>query len=303
MEKKMNQKKITVEYYNTCELNQEFENTFSRDNVDISVLLNSLSNKSVKERTINYNGENLLLSFIEFNKESKLWELIFFKSRSSTIPIIIDTNGNSRQILLKDNEMISEALCMLYDSSKQILCMQRNIYAVGTKGIEEFFSSFLKNNIYLESIHKLNSQKKSLLKGSKLKKFKLHVRNEKKKNILPIQFKQYNKNTSICKVIDSALAVNSSIINIEFSMGNSSNIIKIEDDDFDVFQDLMNNNNVKIFELGFATDEKSNMQITDFMDSRIHDTMSISYPKGGIVDFKDIINKMTEKYKNNLFFK
>ena len=303
MEKKMNQKKITVEYYNTCELTQEFENTFSRENIDISVLLNSLSNKSVKERTINYNGENLLLSFIEFNEESKLWELIFFKSRSSTIPIIIDTNGNSRQILLKDNEMISEALCMLYDPSKQILCMQRNIYAVGTKGIEEFFSSFLKNNIYLESIHKLNSQKKSLLKGSKLKKFKLHVRNEKKKNILPTKFKQYNKNTSICKVIDSALAVNSSIINIEFSMGNSSNIIKIEDDDFDVFQDLMNNNNVKIFELGFATDEKSNMQITDFMDSRIHDTMFISYPKGGIVDFKDIINKMTEKYKNNLFFK
>lgn len=303
MDKKMNQKKITVEYYNTCQLNQEFGNNFSRDNIDISILLHSLSNKPVKERTINYNGENLLLSFIEFNNESKLWELIFFKSRSSTIPIIIDTNGNSRQIILKDNEMISEALCVLYDSSKQILCMQRNIYAVGTRGIEDFFSSFLKNNIYLESIHKLDSQKKSLLKGSKLKKFKLHVRNEKKKNMLPIKFKQYNKNTSICKVIDSALAVDSSIINIEFSMGNSSNIIKIEDDDFDVFQDLINNNNVKVFELGFATDEKSNMQITDFMDSRIHDTMSISYPKGGIVDFKDIINRMTEKYKNNLFFK
>ena len=303
MDKKMNQKKITIEYYNTCQLNQEFGNNFSRDNIDISILLNSLSNKPVKERNINYNGENLLLSFIEFNNESKLWELIFFKSRSSTIPIIIDTNGNSRQILLKDNEMISEALCVLYDSSKQILCMQRNIYAVGTRGIEDFFSYFLKSNIYLESIHKLDSHKKFLLKGSKLKKFKLHVRNEKNKNLLPVKFKQYNKNTSICKVIDSALAVDSSIINIEFSMGNSSNIIKIEDDDFDVFQDLMNNNNVKVLELGFAADETSNMQITDFMDSRIHDTISISYPKGGIINFKDIINKMTNKYKNNLFFK
>lgn len=136
MDKKMNQKKITIEYYNTCQLNQVSGNEFSRDNVDISILLSSLSNKPIKERNINYNGENLLLSFIEFNNESKLWELIFFKSRSSTIPIIIDTNGNSRQILLKDNEMISEALCVLYDASKQILCMQRNIYAVGTKGLE-----------------------------------------------------------------------------------------------------------------------------------------------------------------------
>ncbi len=303
MDKKMNQKKITIEYYNTCALNQECGSDFSRDITDISILLNSLSHRPVKERTINYNGENLLLSFIEFNNESKLWELIFFKSRSSTIPIIIDTNGNSHQILLKDNEMISEALCVLYDSSTQILCMQRNIYAFGTKGIEDFFSFFSKPNIYLESIHKLDSQKKSLLKGSKFKKFKLHIRNGINKNLSPTASKQYNKNTSICKVIDSALAVNSSIINIEFSMGNSSNIIKIEDEDFEVFQDLMNNNNVKVFELGFAPDEKSNMQITDFMDSRIHDTLSISYPKGGIVDFKDIINKMTEKYRNNLFFK
>ena len=302
MEKKMNHKKITIEYYNTCHLNQEYGNNFSRDNIDISVLLESLSKKSTKERVINYNGENLLLSYIEYNKESKLWELIFFKSRSSTIPIIVDTDGNSRQILLKKNEMISEALCILYDSSKQILCMQRNIYAVGTRGIEDFFSSFLKKNIYLESIHKLDSQKRSLLKGSKLKKFKLHIRNEKKKNLLPVKYKQYNKNTTVCKVIDSALAVDSSIINIEFSMRNSSNIIKLEDEDFEVFQDLMNNNNVKTFELGFASDEKANMQITDFMDSRIHDTLSISYPKGGIIDFKDIISKMTEKYKNNLFF-
>ncbi len=303
MNKNMNKKNITIEYYNTCQLNQEGKNTFSRDNIDITILLDSLVNKSVKERTINYNGENLLLSFIEFNNESKLWELIFFKSRSSTIPIIIDINGNSRQILLNDDEMISEALCVLYDPTKQILCMQRNIYAVGTRGIEEFFSSFLKYNIFLESIHKLDSQKKSLLKGSKLKKFKLHVRNEKKKNLLPAKFKKYNKNTSICNVIDSALAVDSSIINIEFSMGNSSNIIKIEDDDFDVFQDLMNNNNVKVLELGFAADEKSSMQITDFMDSRIHDNISISYPKGGIINFFDILKKMTDKYKNNLFFK
>ena len=56
----------------------------------------------------------------------------------------------------------------------------------------------------------------------KFKKFKLHIRNGINKNLSPTASKQYNKNTSICKVIDSALAVNSSIINIEFSMGNFS---------------------------------------------------------------------------------
>lgn len=87
-----------------------------------------------------------------------------------------------------------------------------------------------------------------------LKKFKLHIKNVKKDKNDSNGIIQYNKNTSICKAIDSALAVSSAIINIEFSMGNSSQTINIEDDDFEVFQDLTTNNNVKSLELGMIPD-------------------------------------------------
>ena len=49
-------------------------------------------------------------------------------------------------------------------------------------------------------------------------------------------------------------------------MGNSSQVINVQEEDFEVFEDLMNNNNVKCLELGLAPDEHSTMQITDFMD-------------------------------------
>ena len=45
------------------------------------------------------------------------------------------------------------------------------------------------------------------------------------------------------------------------------------------------------------------MQITDFMDSRIHDTIIISYKKNSSVDFSEILEKMTEKLKENLYLK
>lgn len=298
-----NVKNITIEYYNTSSFTQVTNktNTYARDKIDISLLLTKLQEKSVQERTIQYNGENLLLSSIEFNNNSNLWELIFFKSRSSTIPFIINRNGNSRQIILNDDEMISEALCIIYEPSTRILAMQRNVYAVGTKGIESFFSHFSNMPIILDSLHSIDSEKKCILKRSKIKKFKLNVRNVKKKDGTPNSITQYNKNTSICKVIDSALAVNSTFINIEFSMGNTSNTIEVEDEDFEVFEHLMNNNNVKTLELGCVPDEKATMQITDFMDSRIHDLISIPYKKGEALNFTEILNKMTDKFRKNLY--
>ena len=129
----------------------------------------------------------------------------------------------------------------------------------------------------------------------------MNVRNVKKKNETQNTITQYNRKTTICKVIDSALAVNSSFINIEFSMGNSSSIINVEDEDFEIFQSLMNNNNVTVLELGFVPDEKSTMQITDFMDARIHDTISVPYKKGEYLDFSEVLKKMTEKFKQNIY--
>ena len=91
------------------------------------------------------------------------------------------------------------------------------------------------------------------------------------------------------------------IINIEFSVANSSKAINIQDEDFDVFQDLMNNNNVKCLEIGFAPDEYSTMQITDFMDLRVHDIITLQCTRGNPINTSEILDKMIEKYKENLY--
>lgn len=300
MKQNTNIKNITIEYYNTCtmvEINHN-TNTYARAKTDINNLLQTLKDLSAKERTINYNGENLILSSIDYNQSINLWELVFFKSRSATIPFIINDEGASRKIKLKDDEMISEVLCAEYNPDTKVLAMQRNVYAVGTRRLEEFFSFFLHESLYLDSIQTLSEEKKKFFKKSKLKKLKIHIKKDKNSSK---GITQYNKNTSICKAIDSALAVNSAIINIEFSVGNSSKAIELQDEDYDIFQDLMNNTNVKCLKLGLAPDEHSTMQITDFMDLRIRDLISIQFTKGNPINITDLLNKMTEKFKNNIY--
>ena len=301
---KSKQKNITIEYYTTTSLTK-VENTvdsYRNTEMDISILLQKLSQLEVSKRKINYNNELLILASISFNKNSNLWELIFYKSRSINVPFIIDSSGNSRKIVLKNGEMISEAICMLYDPNTKILAMQRNVYAVGTKGIETFLSSFSKLPISLTCITSITENKRKLLTNLKIKKFKLVVKNVKnKKNVTKTPITQYNKNTTICKVIDSALAVNSSTINIEFSMGNSSEILHLEDSDFEVFQKLIDNNNVRSLELGCVSNQNDNMQITDFIDSRITDNIILSFNKGETIDLSILLVKMTEKMKNNIY--
>ena len=45
------------------------------------------------------------------------------------------------------------------------------------------------------------------------------------------------------------------------------------------------------------------MQITDFMDFRIHDTIYVPFTKGTPINFSEILKKMAEKFKNNLYLK
>lgn len=299
-------KNITIEYYKVCayDTDENDNSTAIIKECEISHLLEILQKEDAQSRTIDYIGEYVILSTIEYDEVSKLWKMVFFKSRSSTPPFITNKNGASRKIELNNDEMISEALCVEYDPKTCIIIMQRNVYAFGTKCLETFLSSFLNYSIVLESIQNLNQEKRKLLKKNVVKKFKLRIKNvskgKKDKNDNGSIF-QYKKNTTICKVIDSALAVNTAIINIEFSVANSSKAINIQDEDFDVFQDLMNNNNVKCLEIGFAPDEYSTMQITDFMDLRVHDIITLQCTRGNPINTSEILDKMIEKYKENLY--
>ena len=63
----------------------------------------------------------------------------------------------------------------------------------------------------------------------------------------------------------------------------------------------MNNQNVTSLQLGYAKSENDNMQITDFIDARIKDVISIPVVTGETLDVTLLLAKMAEKMKNNIY--
>ena len=305
MDKNNNIKNITVEYYKVLSYvkSNDLKNTMVLSTCEISNSLKKLQEQKVNERCLTYKGELVILTTIEYNKDTKLWELVFFKGRASNLPFIVNKNGDLRDLSLNSDEMLSEVLCVLYNPDTKTIALQRNIYAFNVKCLEEFINLHSKYHLILEPIQSLTDEKRKILKKSVLKKFKLRVYNPVSKigDGSDNKPKLYKKDTSICKAIDAALAMNTSVINIEFSVSNSCKAIHMEDADLEVFEDLMNNNNVKSLEVGVAADEYSVMQITDFMDTRIHDTIAVPFIKGKQIDVLEILKKMTEKFKENLY--
>lgn len=244
-----------------------------------------------------------MLRSIVINKITGLWELIFLRGRSAGIPVISNELGEIREIKLESNERLSETLCLLYDPIKKITIIQRNIFAVGIKGIETFFSNYLTYPIMLSSIQNISEDNKLFSRQSKIKRFSLVVHNVTKKSKTPVAVKQYNKGTSITKVIDAALATKSNIINIDISMGNNKQLLNVDKEDFEVFEDLIGNSNVKKLEVGFVPDEFSSMQLTDFINTRVHDIITISLNKDKSINTTEIIEKMTKEYNANVYLK
>ena len=64
----------------------------------------------VEKRCLNYKGELVILTTIEYNKNTELWELVFFKGRASNLPFIVNKNGDLRDLSLDSDEMLSKVL-------------------------------------------------------------------------------------------------------------------------------------------------------------------------------------------------
>ena len=299
-------KNITIEYYKvyTYEESQNNKNTITEKELEVSPLLEKLQQLNKKQKNIYSKEGYIALHSIKYNQKTNLWELVFFKERDNFAPFILDKkNGNVRNLILKNDEMISEILCVEYNPKINVFAIQRNIYAFGKKSLENFFASNLNVNFILRPIGKLNKETEKILKKGVVKKFKLHIKNVADKNGEISTPPRYNKHTALCNVINSAMSINSQIINIEFSVGKSSKKIAIQDDDFEVFDDLMENNNVKSLELGIAPDENSTMQITDFIKFRVRDIISIPIIKGQTIEIPKLLEAITKKFKENMYLK
>lgn len=292
--KKDIEKKITIEYYKVTGL-KKYLDGYEEDILDISDMLGRISNMDLNKRIINYAGEKLILKEIYF--EDGLWILTFYKTTNSVVPLITDNTGNiTKNIDLSEEENITQPLCLIYDPYKRVIAMQRNVFAVGTKGIEEFFNSFEYDGAIMLRNMVLADNKKVYCDNSNVKKISFIVHKNTKTNKF---IKPKLRDTNLCKMIDNAMDFGGTIVNIDISMGNKKELLNMQKKDFEYIDELINNSDVKKFEIGTVSDEEVTMQTTDLVNCRIRDVVKITFSKGQTIPLNMLIDEMKNKIKTN----
>jgi phosphoribosylformylglycinamidine (FGAM) synthase PurS component len=299
--KKIISKNITIEYYSVNSLKkiEEKRNTYQELPIDITPFLEKMKSMNVKERRILYNGEFIFLQSIEKNINTGLWELIFYKTTSASVPEILNNDGEITKILeLNDDENLTQEVCMIYDSKSMISILQRNVFAINTKGIETFINSYMINYPIKFKIFSNESTKKTILSNkANVKRIRIGIHIPKSKRNKTIV--NYERKSKLTNIINNAMDTQCGIINLELSMGNTKDFISLQEEDFGLFEELLNNEDIKKMEIGTINELDSAMQITDFIDVRIKDIINIKIEKGKTIDKKILLEKMYEKYLSN----
>jgi hypothetical protein len=291
-------KNMSIEYYKTYSF-VDREKKLEERPVDISDFLEKLSKTDINKRIMPYNGEKLILKSIKLNNNN-LWELLFLKTTNNKIPYIINDYGDSvKDIELDKNENIAQEICILYDANKKIVVVQRNVYAVGIRGIEDFLNLYMvQYPIKFVSINRLGNDK--IIDHSLMKKLSIIVHNPKKNDkskdeqISKINF----KNSNLSRILQNSMETGCSVLNLDLSMGNVKDLLKLQKEDIEMFQELIGNKDVKKLEIGTVPDEKASMQITDFVNIREKDIISVSIEEKKSIDINNIFKHMTNKYKS-----
>ena len=72
------------------------------------------------------------------HEQSQMWEIQILRLREKVLPGIADPEGSYELIQLGETQYPAESTTILYDEQRNILFMQRNIFGISIKSMEEY---------------------------------------------------------------------------------------------------------------------------------------------------------------------
>lgn len=108
----------------------------------------SLMNKlELPQRTKGYQGEDVRADKLFIDENTEYGIVHISRLRSTNIPSIINRiKEDMKSIALEEDEFIAEDISCLYDSSINVLMIQRNVHSLSPTGIADYISQFLEDD-------------------------------------------------------------------------------------------------------------------------------------------------------------
>lgn len=105
---------------------------------NLSKLFQDISSVSFAESKKTIAGEIHMFHVCKHHTHSKIWEIQILRLREKILPGIADAEGSYELIRLGEFQYPAESTTLLYDEHRNILFMQRNVFGVSIKSLEEY---------------------------------------------------------------------------------------------------------------------------------------------------------------------
>lgn len=259
----------------------------SRKVLKLENLLKIALNKTIKERTKDYHGEDIIMQDVKKINED-LWQMQFVKQRSSIIPGIIDTRkGEFKKLDLDDSEYVGEDLAVLYHVPTNVVMIQRNRNAFGAKGLECYFQKALNSSEGVEI---------------KLIPFTNNIDDLKKMFIRKIEVsfadvKIDDKSSSLFGMITRANKMKSLSTKISYSLGQGHNRDSLSAEEVEKFTKLREEDGFKRVNVSFKVSEDAPIEEVEFINGTLLDVEKFEYSKTNDINYTRIVDRMIKVFK------
>lgn len=157
-------KKIKFEYYRVVSTRRDERN--ARDGrFDLRLWISRAIDKSLEERTLQYQDERARLEQAGFDPEVNFWYLHFIRLRDAVLPSRVKVATQAEPLVLDADEYLGEEVTGLYDDSLDILIIQRNHASLGHSGLEKYMNALWGSDdetIHLRPIRSVDAESRAL---------------------------------------------------------------------------------------------------------------------------------------------
>lgn len=237
-------------------------------------------------------GDIYVIQICNHDANLKIWELQLLRLREKVLPGIADEEGNYALIQLGDNEYPAESTTLLYDETNHTLYMQRNIFAVSIRALEE----------YLEMLSPENTSVclKPVIIGDKISKItpeKLY-----RKLILVADandLSEEDQDSSLGQILRATSRYQGRIVKLDLGFGRHKTGLLNAHNTTELVQEAYNYTGTSKLILRMAEDEDTAVETIDLMNDRAFFVIRVEYSRSNPITHERLFRMCLGRYKED----
>lgn len=265
-------KEIRFDHFKPYFLHKNEDGCIQEHLYNLTPLFKFISNNPFSATKKNIMGDTQMFHTCKFDAEKRIWELQILHLREKMLPGIADDDGAFELIQLEDNQYPAESTTLLYDESRNILYMQRNIYGTSIRALEQYLGKISPEGTLV------------LLKPITVEKriSKITKNNRYRKLILVADSDQLEVSTkyhSLSSIIKAFSQYQGKYVKIELGFGHKRNGFLNSDELISLIREAYEFPGTCNLKVNMAEDDDTYFETVDLMDDRANSKIIIEYSR------------------------